>query len=69
MNTNELTYITTAEFAQRIGRTPTRIGQLVRAGRIMPAIITESGRRLFTEQEVERYSTETGWRGARSLDR
>lgn len=55
-----ITLLTTSELARRVGLTPDRIRQLARAGRLHPEIITHSGQRLYSEQELARYCIETG---------
>jgi DNA-binding transcriptional MerR regulator len=49
---------TSAEAARRLHVGPDRIRQLARAGRLRPAVVTESGLRLFADDELARYERE-----------
>ena len=49
--------LTTSEVAKRLNRSPDRVRQLARMGRLVPAVITSHGQ-LFTEAEVERLKRE-----------
>lgn len=52
------THLTSADFARRINRTPDRVRQLARAGRIVASVITSGGQRLYSEEEAQRYARE-----------
>jgi DNA-binding transcriptional MerR regulator len=65
MREPETTYLTTSDLARRFDRSPDRVRQLARAGRITPAIVTSRGERLYTSAEADRFERSIK-RGTRS---
>jgi DNA-binding transcriptional MerR regulator len=51
-------FLTSADVAKRLQVVPDRVRQLTRSGRLKPAGVTESGVRLYTVEDVERYLRE-----------
>jgi hypothetical protein len=56
--TNDTGFYTTRDLAKRWDRSPDRVRQFVRAGRLRPYLVTASGIRVFDEPEVQRFEHE-----------
>lgn len=52
---NEVKFLTVDEFAKRIGVHPQTVRQWDKTGVLLPHHKTPSGRRLYSEQQVEEY--------------
>lgn len=50
--------LTTSDVGRRIARTSDRVRQLARLGRLVAAVVTPSGQRLYDTAEVDRYLAE-----------
>jgi len=63
-------YLLAADVARLVGITPAMVRQAARAGRLHTTAFTESGVRLFTHSDVERFRRERAKRagGHPSLD-
>jgi len=55
---SEQVYLTSRLVGERLRVGADRIRQLARAGRLRPSVVTASGVRLFTLEEIERYERE-----------
>ena len=58
MPNTPLTGFTTADLARRWNRSPDRVRQLARSGRLHPVMVTASGQRIFDESEIIRFERE-----------
>lgn len=50
--------LATSDVARVIGRSPDRVRQLMRMGRLSPAVVTAAGQHLYTMAEAERVAAQ-----------